>query len=161
MRWWLCSLEDVPDMPSEAEGVAVRELNLKSIIRPAQFAHVVLRVSDVAASADWYAKVVGMEAVFQNAFVCFMTFDEEHHRLALIQTPIGERAPKGAVGLDHFAYSFDSLGVLLSTYRRLEAQGIRPVWSINHGPTTSLYYEDLDGNRLEFQVDNFKTESDL
>ena len=31
------------------------------------------------------------------------------------------------------------------------------MWSINHGPTTSLYYEDPDGIRLEFQTDNFPT----
>jgi hypothetical protein len=31
------------------------------------------------------------------------------------------------------------------------------VWSINHGPTTSLYYEDPEGIRLEFQTENFPT----
>ena len=25
----------------------------------------------------------------------------------------------------------------------------------NHGPTTSMYYQDPDGNQLEVQVDNF------
>ena len=46
---------------------------------------------------------------------------------------------------------------LLSTYERLKKAGITPVWSINHGPTTSLYYEDPDGIRLEFQTENFPT----
>jgi hypothetical protein len=32
-----------------------------------------------------------------------------------------------------------------------------PVWCVNHGPTTSIYYEDPDGNQLETQVDNFDT----
>ena len=27
---------------------------------------------------------------------------------------------------------------------------------MNHGPTTSIYYRDPDGNELETQVDNFK-----
>lgn len=31
------------------------------------------------------------------------------------------------------------------------------MWSINHGPTTSLYYEDPEGIRLEFQTENFPT----
>ena len=43
------------------------------------------------------------------------------------------------------------------TYERLKAVGITPVWSINHGPTTSLYYEDPEGIRLEFQTENFPT----
>jgi hypothetical protein len=30
-------------------------------------------------------------------------------------------------------------------------------YSINHGPTTSLYYSDPDGNRVELLVDNFAT----
>ncbi len=40
--------------------------------------------------------------------------------------------------------------------------GINPVWCINHGPpTTSMYYEDPDGNRLELQADNFGTNEEL
>ena len=50
---------------------------------------------------------------------------------------------------------------MLSTYVRLRDDGILPVWKINHGPTTSLYYEDPDENRVEFQVDNFETEAEL
>jgi catechol-2,3-dioxygenase len=102
-----------------------------------------------------------MALVFGNDFSAFLTYDDEHHRLALIQTPVQDSAPPGAAGLDHVAYSFDTLGELFSTYRRLEQVGIKPVWSVNHGPTTSLYYEDPDGNRVEFQVDNFQTEAEL
>ena len=40
---------------------------------------------------------------------------------------------------------------------RLKRAGIEPYWCINHGPTTSLYYKDPDGNRVELQVDNFPT----
>jgi len=28
---------------------------------------------------------------------------------------------------------------------------------VNHGPTTSIYYKDPDGNKIETQVDNFPT----
>lgn len=138
-----------------------RTLDPKTTIRPAKFAHVALRVRNLAESAAWYQKVVGMETVFGNDFAQFMTYDEEHHRLALIQTPVQELPPRGSAGMDHVAYSFDSLGDLLSTYRRLEGIGIKPVWAINHGPTTSFYYEDPDGNRVEFQYDNFRTEAEL
>jgi catechol-2,3-dioxygenase len=138
-----------------------RALDSNQLVRPAKFAHVVLRVTDLAASVAWYRTVVGMEPVFENDFVAFMTYDEEHHRIALIATPQQEPAPRGAAGLDHFAYSLETLEDLLGTYLRLEKAGIRPAWSINHGPTTSLYYSDPDGNRVEFQVDNFESEQDL
>ena len=31
-----------------------------------------------------------------------------------------------------------------------------PYWTINHGPTISMYYKDPDGNRLELQYDVFE-----
>ena len=33
--------------------------------------------------------------------------------------------------------------------------GITPYWTVDHGPTTSLYYRDPDGNQVELQIDNF------
>ena len=45
---------------------------------------------------------------------------------------------------------------LLLAYRQRKAKGISPVWSVNHGPTNSIYYKDPDGNLLETQVDNFE-----
>jgi len=59
-----------------------------------------------------------------------------------------------AAGTDHIAFSYAELGDLLHTFRRLKAAGIEPYWCINHGPNTSLYYKDPDGNRVELQVDN-------
>jgi len=66
-----------------------------------------------------------------------------------------------AVGTDHVAYSYNNLGELLSTYRRLKAAGIAPHRPINHGVTTSMYYRDLDNNRVELQIDNFATPAEL
>ncbi len=137
-----------------------REIDSDRLIRPAQFAHFVLRTRNLEESARWYELVVGMQAVVQNSFIAFMTYDEEHHRLALVATPEQAPVPPAAVGLDHVAYSLHDLGELLGTYERLKAKGILPVFSVNHGPTTSLYYADPDGNRVEFQVDNFDTEAE-
>jgi catechol-2,3-dioxygenase len=130
-------------------------------IKPAKFAHFVLRVSDLQASIDWYSQLLGMEIVHHAGFLAFLTYDDEHHRLALAQTPVTEAAPKGSPGLDHVAYTLNSLGDLLGTYKRLKGVGVLPVWPINHGLTTSLYYADPDGNRVEFQVENLATKQEL
>ena len=41
---------------------------------------------------------------------------------------------------------------------RLKGEGIEPYWCLNHGPTTSMYYKDPDGNKVELQIDNFDTD---
>ena len=126
-------------------------------VRPAIFAHFVLRTSSLDAMRHWYRTVLSADVVFDDGRICFMTYDDEHHRLALIQVP-GLHAPDAqSWGLYHFAYGYASLRDLLSTYRRLKNEGILPYRPINHGPTVSMYYRDPDGNAIELQVDAFPT----
>jgi catechol-2,3-dioxygenase len=134
-----------------------RTLDAETLIKPAKFAHFVLRVRRLDESIAWYQTVLGMEIVHRADKIAFLSYDDEHHRLALAETPVATEIVPGAPGLDHVAYTLRSLGELLSTYRRLEAKGILPVWPINHGFTTSLYYADPDGNRVELQVEHFDT----
>lgn len=138
-----------------------RTLDSSGPVKPTHFAHFVVRVRDIERSIAWYRTVLGMEIVHRNPTLAFLTYDDEHHRLAIAQTPVEESPPPGCVGVDHVAYSFATLGDLLGHYVRLKREGIRPVWPVNHGPTTSMYYEDPDGNRVEFQVDNFGSESQV
>lgn len=138
-----------------------RNLDADTVITPAHFAHFVLRVRNLDASLAWYQTVLGMRIVHRAAKIAFLSYDDEHHRLALAETPVAAPAPPGAAGLDHVAYTLRSLGELLATYKRLRAQGITPVWPINHGLTTSLYYQDPEGNRVEFQVENLSSRAEL
>ena len=75
-----------------------REVNT-DYVAPASFARFVLRCSDKAASVDWYGKVLGMEVVHENPMIAFMTYDDEHHRIALVQVNFEGEVPKGAPGL--------------------------------------------------------------
>lgn len=59
--------------------------------------------------------------------------------------------------MKHVAFAFDSIETLLLSYRQRKAQGIDPIWSVNHGVTVSIYYRDPDGNQIETQVDSFET----
>ena len=139
----------------------LRSVDSSTVIHPARFAHAVLRTRHLEEAIAFYETVLGAEIVFRNAVIAFLTYDEEHHRLALAMTPQEQAAPLGAAGLDHLAYTYENLGQLLGTYKRLKGEEILPAWSINHGPTTSLYYADPDGNRVELQIDNFRTEAEL
>jgi catechol-2,3-dioxygenase len=140
--------------------VKVRQLS-QVAISPAKFAHFVLRTGQLDKMAEWYRTVLAARIVFRDERLCFLSYDDEHHRLALIHIPdLPPRDPESA-GTDHVAYSYRDLGELLATYRRLKAHGILPHWPINHGVTTSMYYRDPDNNRVELQIDNFSTTEEL
>jgi len=130
-------------------------------IVPSKFAHAVLRTNKFKQMVDWYKTVLQADIVFENQMLAFMTFDDEHHRLAIAGFPgIEDRAPRGA-GLDHLAYTYANLGDLVATYERLKAEGITPLVPINHGLTLSMYYRDPDGNKVELQIDNFDSVEEL
>ena len=129
-------------------------------IAPDGFAHFVVRTSNFEGMRRWYRTALNAEVVHDNGQLCFMTYDDEHHRLALVNVP-GLHAPDaGSWGLAHVAYSYKTLRQLLSTYVRLRDEGILPVRPINHGPTVSLYYKDPDGTAVEFQVDAFSSKAE-
>jgi catechol 2,3-dioxygenase-like lactoylglutathione lyase family enzyme len=130
-------------------------------ISPAKFAHFVLRTGQIDKMAEWYRTVLNARIVFRDKMLCFLSYDDEHHRLALINIPGLPVRDPDSTGTDHVAYTYDGLGDLLSTYRRLKAADILPHWPINHGVTTSLYYRDPDNNRVELQIDNFATPNEL
>lgn len=123
-----------------------------------KFAHVVLRTSRLPEMRDWYCTVLNAHVVYEGQGLCFITFDEEHHRVAFLGSPV-QLAPRNpaAAGMHHTAYTFGSLDDLLGRYRELKDNGIEPKVPIQHGVTTSLYYQDPDGNFVELQIDNFAT----
>ena len=59
------------------------------------------------------------------------------------------------------AFTFDDLDSLLDRYQELGRARIRPVAPVQHGPTTSLYYRDPDGNHVELLIDNFATPEEV
>lgn len=137
-----------------------RQLDEQTIHRPTKFANFVVKVDDVGKAIEWYGKVLGTEIVFSDDNISFLTYDDEHHRIALIPAGSSDRVPEGP-GVHHVAYTLGSLGELLATFRRLARLGIMPVLPINHGVTTSIYYEGPAGCNVEFQVDNYATPEEL
>jgi len=127
-----------------------------AMVKPIKFAHVVYQTRRFDEMIAWYRDVFEAEVVHQNPALAFLTYDDEHHRFAfanleLLNPDGGDR--RAEVGVNHVAYTYASAGELLETYVRLKAKGIEPYWPVHHGTTLSLYYQDPDGNRMEFQVD--------
>lgn len=137
------------------------ETSLQTRISPARFVHVVYRTHRFDEMIDWYQKVLGATIQHYSPVIAFVTYDQEHHRVAFLNLsliePDGPKDRQDRVGVDHVAYTFNSLRELMENYAQLKAMNILPYWKLHHGITISLYYGDPDGNRMEFQVDVYKT----
>ncbi len=113
---------------------------------------------------DWYQRVFEAEVVYQDPAFAFLTYDDEHHRFAfanlsvLLPDSVASET-RDKAGVNHVAYTYANLGDLLATYDRLKQMGVNPYWRIHHGITLSFYYQDPDGNRMEFQVDACSVEA--
>ena len=128
---------------------------------PSALAHVVLRTTEdnYRQMVDFYLDLLQAEIILEADFFAMLRYDDEHHRIAIVRRP--EITPQAAspftAGLDHTSYTYATLTDLARTYRALKAREkpIVPLWCVNHGMTTSMYYRDPDGNKVELQVDNF------
>lgn len=133
----------------------------KTVKSPSYLAHIVLRTNNLKPMVQFYKTFLGAHPSFENDFISFLTYDEEHHRIAILQAPGTGPKQQESCGLEHIAFTYSNLEDLALSYRQRKANGILPVWCINHGPTTSIYYQDPDGNQLETQIDNFNTNQEV
>lgn len=124
-------------------------------IAPVKFAHIVFKTSRYDEMIQWYQTVLEAEVMSGSPMATFLTYDDEHHRIAIANMPGLADAPFQSAGMEHCAFTYESLDDLFATYERLAALDINPYWCINHGPTLSMYYRDPDNNQIELQIDIF------
>ena len=130
---------------------------------PRVIGHLVLNVSDVERSANFYRDVVGFELARMrpDRSGAFLTCGIVHHNLALFKAPAGARpAEKGQVGLNHFAFQVDDYQALQAAHRRLIEGGAVIDHIVDHGMTRSVYFLDPDGLMMELFCDTFDTEAE-
>jgi len=122
-----------------------------------QLHHVTLKTTRLAEMIAWYDAVVGCTANFRMEGAAWTTTDNANHRIAFLAVPgIKDDAEKIAhAGMHHTAFEFGTLDELLDNYQRLAEADIYPHICLDHGLTTSFYYQDPDGNSVELQSDNF------
>jgi len=124
------------------------------MVAPSRFCHVVYRSHRFEEMVEWYIRVFEARVQHRTGNVAFLTYDDEHHRFAIVRLA-GEPAPDmlGPGRVAHVAYAWKNLDELLENYKRLKGIGVLPVRPTRHGLTLSMYYQDPDGNGLEFQID--------
>ncbi|KAL9091855.1 MAG: hypothetical protein Q9159_001227 [Coniocarpon cinnabarinum] len=116
--------DELAKMPSKFEPVKG-----EAVLPPAKLAHLVLRTTRETEMTKFYQDFLGARITHQAAFGAFLSYDDEHHRIAIMNIPGTGPKVSGSSGLER----------------------------ASHGPTVSMYYRDIDGNKIETQVDVFKT----
>ncbi len=127
-----------------------------ALIRPT-FHHFGIITAHLEETLDWYARVLGMTAVYSSHGLTLLSNDRAHHRLAVLSFPMTNEHLDSRLHakLQHVAFEYATLDDLLASWERLKGLGIEPVLAADHGPTTAFYYRDPDGNSIELFADNF------
>lgn len=119
--------------------------------------HVVLKVTDLARSEQFYSGLLGLKPVARFDDKGYkMTFFSvrNHHDLAVLEVS-GEDDAGGeqAVGMHHVAFCIgDSMDQLIEAKTHLESADVE-CNPADHDVTKSLYLDDPDGNTIELYVD--------
>jgi catechol 2,3-dioxygenase-like lactoylglutathione lyase family enzyme len=110
---------------------------------PDTFHHVSFKTMNYDRMVDFYEKLFGCKPMYKSKEITFMTFDEEHHRIAIANTkPVFEnlgfiprlvmkfknwinRAVPTLVGLDHISYRLNPIDQWFDFYFRAKKTRIR------------------------------------
>ena len=111
--------------------------------------HLSLFVTDPEISAKWYADVLGMHESARGESWIMMAFGSKHHDIALIKAAPG--AHQGGLGLQQYGLEIaGDMTTLRQLYGMLLGKGVEIVKITDHEIGNGLYFNDPDGNRLEF-----------
>lgn len=120
-----------------------------------ELGHVVLYVSDLSKSANFYKDILGFREITRTNVIALFGGGRTHHELLLIE--VGGQKVKLSTpqpGLYHIGFKIgDSTLDLKKAYQELKERGIKISGTADHKVTHSLYIEDPDGNELELYVD--------
>ena len=128
----------------------------------------------------WYEKVLGVQPYFEHApapgsrpkdyggqtrasdlRMCFYRLSLDYpytQTIGLFEEPGTASEPaKGVPGLHHMQLTTAGIDDLCMRFEALRDQGLHPHRAADHGPMTSLYYRDPDGNNVELTAQNFAT----
>lgn len=120
-----------------------------------ELGHVVLYVSNLIRSADFYKNILGFTEIHRGRGTALFSSGRTHHELLLIE--VGgqkEEAHFPQPGLYHIGFKIGNTDdELREAIKILDKEGVRVIGVTNHHVTHSLYVLDPDGNELELYID--------
>lgn len=134
-------------------------------MRIKELGHVVLYVSDLTRSADFYRDTLGFHEIERKPGMAIFSSGRTHHELLLIEVGLPRRSDSKAggepirkhvptPGLYHIGFKIgDSPADLQAAHHELRDKGVTIIGATDHHVTHSLYILDPDGNELELYAD--------
>lgn len=140
----------------------------------------ILKTGQLEVMKPWYCTVLEVDPFLEHAppkgsvpgdfggqtrasdlHMCFFRLSTAYpytQVIGLFEEPgVSLSVPKTTPGLHHMQLMLPGLGPLIDKYEALAAVGLKPHRTANHGPMTSFYYRDPDGNNVELTAQNFAT----
>ena len=147
---------------------------------PLKISETILKTGQLDVMKGWYRILLEVDPFFEHAppkdsrpgdfggqtratdlKMCFFRLAVDYpytQTIGLFEEPgVSGMAPKTTPGLHHMQLMMQSIGALFDKCEALAASGLRPHRTANHGPMTSFYYRDPDGNNVELTAQNFAT----
>ena len=118
--------------------------------------HVVIKVRDQQRAEAFYNGLLGIPiaARYPQMSMTFFTLGNHHDFAVVAIGDDAEDAPAKAAGLLHVAFKIgDSIDELREARAELEGAGLE-VRARDHAISKSIYFNDPDGNCIEFYVDS-------
>jgi catechol-2,3-dioxygenase len=120
-----------------------------------ELGHVVLYVSNLERSADFYKNILGFHEIERRSGIALFGKGRTHHELLLIEVGGSPKQSRDFnPGLYHIGFKIgDTPESLQEAYRELVGKGVHIVGASDHTVTHSLYVLDPDNNELELYAD--------
>jgi len=157
-----------------------QKLALNLDLVPMRLSEVVLKTGRYQEMRAWYQMMLGIAPFHEftpkektvattgqtqdrasDFRLCFFRTHMEHpyaQVVTLFDIPGTRTEPAGDnPGLHHMQLRCPDMAQLCTRYERLKSAGLNPHRTANHGPGTSFYFRDPDGNAVEISANNFAT----
>jgi catechol 2,3-dioxygenase len=112
-----------------------------------------LAVSDIARSADFYERVLGLPLISREPDRALLGGDPARPALVLVGLAHSTPVPVGSTGLFHVAWLHPSRAALAATIRRVAGARWPITGASDHGVSEALYLSDPDALGIEIYVD--------
>ena len=120
-----------------------------------ELGHVVLYVSDIERSANFYRDTLGFHEIMRQGPMAIYSSGRTHHELLLLEVGGAPNKPlRPEPGLYHIGFKIgDGHEAIQKVYTELMEKKVRIVGTGDHGVTHSIYIMDPDDNELELYAD--------